>query len=112
MSSYALPWKLLSRFGWQAGIEADFSRGLVRDLPRSSIPPGGLYDSTDYILDGAGRAFKRGGVAYFGDEMGGALANLGGSKFITVATFAEGTFVLAQANDLHLYDLSSGAADL
>lgn len=112
MSSYALPWRLLSRFGWQSGLEADFSRGLIRDLPRSSIPPGGFYDATDFIFDQAGKAYKRGGVAYQGGAMGGTNANLNGSKFITLGKFAAGTKVLAQANDLHLYDITSAATDL
>ena len=112
MSSYALPWRLLSRFGWQAGLEADFSRGMVRELPRSSIPPGGFYDATDFIFDQAGKAYKRGGVAYQGGAMGGTNANLNGSKFITVGRFSAGTKILAQANDLHLYDITTAATDL
>lgn len=112
MSAYSLPWKLLSRFGWQESIEADFSRGIVRDLPRSSVPDGGVYDATDFCFNLPGKAYKRGGVAYQGTAMGGSGANLNGSKFITAGQFAAGTKILAQANDLHLYDITSGATDL
>lgn len=110
--SYTLPWRLLSRFGWQTGLDADFSRGMIRDLPRSSIPPGGVYNATDFCFDMAGKAYKRGGVDYQGSAMGGTNANLNGSHFIAYAPFAGGTKILAQANDGHLYDITTAATDL
>jgi hypothetical protein len=47
-------------------VEADWSKGMVRDSPRSSIPTGGVYDSADYLLHQPGIAIKRGGTAYAG----------------------------------------------
>jgi len=42
-------------------VEANFSRGIVRDTMRSLIPEGTVYDSVDFMLEQPGRAYKRGG---------------------------------------------------
>lgn len=47
-------------------VEADFSKGMIRDAPRSSIPVGGVYDSADFLLHQPGVAIKRGGTTYAG----------------------------------------------
>lgn len=50
-------------------VEADFSQGIFRDVPRTSIPPGGVYDALDFLLHEPGKAFKRGGWAYASDAL-------------------------------------------
>jgi hypothetical protein len=46
--------------------EVDWSRGLVRDIPRSEIPPGGAYNLVDFFCDRPGMLYKRGGTAFQG----------------------------------------------
>lgn len=75
-------------------IEADFSRGIIRDEPRSSIPPGGLYDAVDWMLEKPGFAYKRGGTIYAGPAMSsGSYAH---SLFY--AAFPTGAALLALSN--------------
>lgn len=45
-------------------IEAGFSRGFVRDVPRHAIPPDGSYTVHDYLVDVPGKLRKRGGTSY------------------------------------------------
>lgn len=45
-------------------LEASFARGIVRDVPRHAIPPGGSYDLLDYLLDKPGVLYKRGGTDF------------------------------------------------
>jgi len=47
-------------------VEADWSRGVIKDLPRTAMPQGVVYDSVDYLLHRQGVAEKRGGTSYFG----------------------------------------------
>lgn len=49
---------------WQSVTDSDWSRGMIRDTPRISIPPGGLYDSVNFLLHQPGVATKRGGTEY------------------------------------------------
>lgn len=49
--------------------EADWSRGMVRDVPFSSIPAGGSYQLTDFFVDKGGLLYKRGGTAYQGSTL-------------------------------------------
>jgi len=52
-------------------IEANFGRGIVGDEPRSSIPPGGVYDASDFLFEKPGVAYKRGGSGVAGPPMDG-----------------------------------------
>ena len=53
--------------------ESNFSKGIIRDTPRTLIPNGGVYDASDFLLHQPGVAIKRGGTSYAGP----ALAGLG-----------------------------------
>lgn len=83
--------------------EAEFSRGFVRDMPRSSIPAGGVYDSLDFLIDRPGVAYKRGGFTYQGDQLGGLNS---GVVFVAAPEFPTGTKVCALVNNV-LYDITS-----
>lgn len=50
-------------------VESSFSRGIVRDLPRNAIPPGGAYDILDFFVDRPGVAYKRGGSSFQSGEL-------------------------------------------
>lgn len=86
--------------------EADFSRGIVRDMPRSSIPAGGVYDSADYLLDQPGLARKRGGTSYQSTALG---ATTTGVNFVSAAEFGAGLKIVGLGADGHLYDATGGA---
>src|SRR5262245_3628792 len=57
-------------------IEGDFSLGMVRDVPRSTIPDGGTYRMRDYLCDKPGRAYKRGGSVFASPAVSEALINI------------------------------------
>lgn len=92
---------------WPISFEAEFSRGIVKDLPRSSIPVGGVYDALDFLLDQPGLARKRGGSAYQSNAIG---ATTTGINFVSAAEFPTGNRVLALGADGHLYDATTGTA--
>ncbi len=68
---------------WPTVAETDFRRGIVRDMPRSAIPPGGVYDATDFLFDRPGMTYKRGGTAFASSTVGA-----GDSMVILVAVAA------------------------
>jgi hypothetical protein len=47
-------------------LEGDWERGIIRDLPRTAMPVGSLYDAVDVLVDEQGRIRKRGGTSYYG----------------------------------------------
>lgn len=98
--------RLLRYFSWQPQTEADFSRGIVRDLPRSSIPPGGLYDAVDFLVDKPGMLRKRGGTSYQSSALG---ATKSGVNFVASAEYPTGVKVMGLGADGHLYDATAGA---
>ncbi len=49
-------------------VESDFSRGVVRDVARLAIPPGGVYEAVDYLFDQPGVVYKRGGSVFQSSE--------------------------------------------
>jgi hypothetical protein len=51
-------------------VDVDWSRGMIRDLPRSAMPQGSVYDSEDFLLDRTGLIRKRGGTSYYGPDTG------------------------------------------
>ncbi len=53
----------------QSLTELDWSKGIVRDTPRHSIPPGGSYDLLDFLVDNSGMIYKRGGTSYQSDAL-------------------------------------------
>lgn len=99
--------RLLRYFSWQPQVEADFSRGVVRDLPRSSIPAGGLFDAVDFLVDQPGVLRKRGGTGYQSNAIG---ATTTGVNFVSTPEYPTGTKVVALGADGHLWDASTGTA--
>lgn len=99
----------LARYGrqgqWPVSAETDFSRGMVRDLGRSSIPFGGVYNSTDYLFDVPGQARKRGGTSYLSDALG---ATTTGVNFVAAPEFPTGRRIVGLGADGKLYDATSG----
>lgn len=102
----------LSRYArysqWPVVAETDWSRGLIRDMPRSSIPVGGVYDSTDFLFDQPGLARKRGGYGYQSSAIG--TVTDGGINFVAAPEFTTGRRVIALGADGHLYDATSSSA--
>lgn len=87
--------------------EAEFSRGFVRDEPRSSIPTGGVFDIQDFLVDMPGMLWKRGGWRYQSSTCG---SNVGGFHFVSAPEFPTGLRVVALAADGHLYDVTTATA--
>lgn len=100
--------RLLRYFGERTVAEAEWSRGMIQDMPRSSIPVGGVFDATDFLLDQPGLARKRGGTSYQGSAMG---ANTAASPMVAAPEFPTGTKVISLAADGHVYDVTTGATD-
>src|SRR4051812_39106327 len=63
-------------------VESDFSLGMKRDAPRSALPPGSVWNSTDFLLDQPGVARKRGGTAF-------ASPALSGATYVAAVVYAE-----------------------
>jgi len=105
-SAYSLPYRLMRRYGWQPLIDADFTLGIVKDMPPSSIPPGGCFESTDWILDEVGVAKKRGGTAYQSNALG---ATTTGVSLVSCPEFPTGAKVIGLGADGNLYDATSGS---
>src|SRR5262249_46595134 len=53
-------------------LQADWSKGMIRDAPPTAIPDGAVWDSVDYLLDQPGIARKRGGTIYAGPALSGS----------------------------------------
>lgn len=49
---------------WVTPVEQDFTLGIIRDAPRTGIPPGGVYDALNFFVHRPGVAFKRGGIQH------------------------------------------------
>lgn len=98
--------RLLRYFSWQPQVEADYSRGIIRDLPRSSIPAGGVYDAVDYLADQPGKLRKRGGTSYQSSTLG---ATTTGVNFVAAPEYPTGVKVMGLGADGHLYDATSGS---
>lgn len=94
---------------WIPEVQADWSRGIIRDVARDALPPGSVYDSADYLLHQPGVAQKRGGTVYAGPA-------LTGSNYAPAVAFAEfpaGSQLVAigqgaGAADNHLYQVTAG----
>jgi hypothetical protein len=99
---------VLRYFSDRPEVEADFSRGIVRDLPRSSIPVGGVYDAIDFLVDQPGLLRKRGGTAYQSSTLGASVNN--GVNFVAAAEFPTGTKIMGRGADGHLYDCTAASS--
>ena len=87
----------------QTTAETTFQLGIIRDVPRSSIPAGGCYDSSDFILDHPGYVSKRGAWAYQSGAMG---ANIYPGNMVAVPIFHGAVRIVATTNDNQLYDIT------
>jgi hypothetical protein len=85
-------------------VEADFSKGMIRDAPRPSIPNGGVYDSADFLLHQPGIAIKRGGTAYAGPALGGDSY----AKALVHAEFPAGGQLIAISDANNIYKVTAG----
>jgi hypothetical protein len=85
-------------------LDADWSKGMVRDAPLTALPDGSCYDSIDYLLDQPGIARKRGGTVYAGPALGGASY----CKLIAYCPEFASPLV-AIGNNSHLYTVSAGS---
>ena len=81
-------------------VEQQWSRGIVRDRPRASIPDGGIYDCTDMLVEQPGKAYKRGGWERHSAAIGSE------TSVAAVATIHLPTRVVAVAGG-NLYDVTS-----
>ena len=104
--AYSLPYRLIRRFGWQPIMDADFTLGIVRDMPLSSIPAGGVYDATDLLLDQVGVARKRGGSSYQSNALGGTTT---GVPMVAVPDYPTGQKIVGLGANGHLYDATGGS---
>ncbi len=82
-------------------IEQTFGRGIVRDMSRHLIPAGGIYDSTDYLVERPGVLYKRGGWKRLSAALGAS------TSVAAVATIHIPTRVVAVGSDGTLYDVTS-----
>ena len=93
---------------WQPYRQTDFSRGIVRDMAKTDIPPNGLYACTDYLVHREGHLIKRGSTAYAGPALGTASY----STAVIYAEFHAGNQLLALSDTGdslgHLYKVTSG----
>ena len=88
-----------------AQSDGDVSRGIVRDAPRSSLPPGSLYDAADYLLHEPGIAIKRGGTTYAGPALAGETY----AKSVVYAPFPAGAKLVATGStDNHVFTVAAG----
>jgi hypothetical protein len=85
-------------------IEADASKGIVRDAPRVSIPNAGVYDSTDFLLHQPGVIQKRGGTSYAGPALTAATY----AAAVKYAEFPAGSQLVGVGDNGHLYKVTSG----
>ncbi len=90
---------------WQTRLERDFTLGMIRDSPRTGIPPGGLYDAKDVFVHRPGVAFKRGGVAFAGPKMTDATFG----RAVAYAPFPAGPQLVAWGDDNSAYVVTPGS---
>lgn len=87
-------------------VTADWSKGMVRDAPRTAIPPSALYNSVDWLLHKPGIMQKRGGTEYAGPAMSGQ--DYAGS--VIYAPFPAGAKLLVvNGGEGSIYECTSGA---
>src|SRR5215831_9101308 len=96
------------RHGIPVGFaEGDFSLGMVRDMPRTSIPQGGVYRARDFFVNRPGMVVKRGGTGFASQAVSDSLVNI-----CAVAEFpgdSRLTMIGSSGSTRHLYDVTTGA---
>lgn len=94
-----------SRVSAQNTQSADWSKGMVRDAPRTALPNNALYNSVDFLLHQPGLMFKRGGTAYSGPALTGANY----CSQVGYLNFPAGAKLVGVGDNGHLYSVTSGA---
>lgn len=92
------------RAGAQNTVSADWSKGMVRDAPRTALPQNSLYNSVDFLLHQPGLMYKRGGTAYAGPAMTGSTY----CAQVSYVNFPAGAKLLGVGDDGHLFTVTSG----
>lgn len=86
-------------------VDADWSRGQIRDAPRQALPEGSLYNSVDFLLHQPGLAQKRGGSSYAGPAFGtGTYASC-----VAYAEFPGDPKLVGVDENGHVYTVTAGA---
>ena len=88
-------------------VEADFTKGIVRDSARVAIPEGGVYDSEDFLLHQPGVAQKRGGTSYAGPALTDGSSPAASCVRVAFAEFPAGSQLIAVGDNAHLYKVTS-----
>lgn len=92
------------RAGAQNTVAADWSKGMVRDAPRTALPQNALYNSVDFLLHQPGLMYKRGGTAYAGPAMTGSTYCAQASYL----NFPAGAKLIGVGDDGHLFTVTAG----
>lgn len=92
-------------------VEADWSKGMVRDSPRPSIPSAGVYDAADFLLHQPGIAIKRGGTSYAGPALGDNTY----AEAVVAADFPDAQQIIAigaggATQPFHVFKVTGGAS--
>lgn len=96
-------------------IQADWSRGLVSDMPPSAMPPGSVVASNNLFFDQPGKGYKRGGTSYQG-SVPGSDSSL--SRWIAVANFSGNPRIILGINSISIplggytYDVTTTASNV
>lgn len=91
----------LRRYMPSWATEGDWSKGMISDAPRASLPASTVVNAVDYILDAPGIATKRGGTTYAGPVMTGATTARG----VIYADFTVGSQLLGVGDNGTLYNI-------
>lgn len=94
----------LRRFLPRFVTDSDWTKGMIRDAPRTSLPPGSVFNSTDFLLHQPGIAQKRGGTSYAGPALTGATY----AAAVVYADFPAGAKLCAVDDRGHLFTVTSG----
>lgn len=93
-------------------VDDNFSLGMIRDVERWAIPPGGAYLLKDFLVDQPGKIYKRGGTSYQNSAVSPTSAS--GPIWVAVMTpdFTGDPRVVGIASNgssgRYLYDLTTG----
>lgn len=90
--------------GWSESVAADWSRGIIRDVPRTSLPQSSLYDLVNGLVSQPGMIFKRGGTSYAGP----ALTSATYARAVAYANFSQSRRLMSVGSNGDLYYVTSG----
>lgn len=85
--------------------QADWSKGMVRDAPRTAIPDNSLYDSRDFLLHQQGLIQKRGGTTNAGPAMAGSTY----CQSVAFAEFPAGGQIVGIGDNGHLHVITESS---